>query len=124
VETSAGSVLIALLLVFTAFGLLFLYRKARPGSGLGRLRAFLFASRGWTAWGSLIFYVGTLSVCLLSVSHILGASSTSFSAHPIGAILLLGELAYGLLSWLGARIREGWKAPRPARLKGWPGSTV
>lgn len=121
-ETSAGSVLIALLLVFTALGLLFLYKKARTGSGLGRLRAFLFTSQGWTAWGSLILYVGTLSVCILSLWHILGASSTSFSAHPIGAILLLGELAYGLLAWIGARIREGWKAPKPTRLKGRPGS--
>lgn len=113
-----GGILLALLLVFVGLGYLFLKKKASPSSKVGRLRGLIFAVRGWTAWGSLVLYLGTGAISILALWHILSASSTSFSSNPAGAALLLAELGYGLFSWLGARIREGWKAPAPSLVKG------
>ena len=117
-ENVLGFLLLLLFLVFSFLGLLYLQKKPGPGSLWGRLRDRIFSAGEWTAWGNLVLYIGTTGIAILALVHILSASSTSFAANPAGAILLLGELAYGLFSWLGARIREGWKAPLPGPLRG------
>lgn len=117
-QGALGVILLVLLSVFVGLGYLFLKRTAGSASRVGKLRGLVFASQGWTAWGSLVLYLGTGAISILALWHILSASSTSFSSNPVGASLLLAELGYGLFSWLGARIREGWKAPSPRLVKG------
>lgn len=117
-ENVLGAILVVLFSFFAAIGLVYLRKKAGPATPLGRMRAGLFTAQGWTSWGSLFLYLGTFSASVLTLWHILSASSTSISANPLGAIILLVELGFGLFSWLGAKIREGWKAPKPSSAKG------
>ena len=123
-QSALGGIILVLLLVFVGLGYLFLKKTAGPGSRLGKLRGLVFTAQGWTAWGSLVLYLGTGAISILALWHILSASSTSFSSNPVGASLLLAELGYGLFSWLGARIREGWKAPSPSLVKGRLGARI
>lgn len=116
-ENILGGILVALFLLFSFLGFIYLKKKPRPVGYVARVRAWIFTPQGWTAWGSLILYLGTAAISLFALWHILGASSTSFSANPIGAAILIAELGYGLFSWLGARIREGWKAPSPSLVR-------